>query len=103
VSHPDPPIPIAIPYGTDTPPPSARIWAAAVLLFASLGLMVVGGCFLIGVMLVTTNGFTVAPKVWTLRHDLLLVVLYLLAFTCFASAAILFVRTAAGLYKVLTR
>ena len=100
MSNPENAVPLAIPYGTETASPNARVWAAAVLLLASLGLILLGGCFMIGVLILTT-----APNAarWTVRHDVLMVVLYGLAFACFGSAAVLFVRTAAGLIKVLTR
>jgi len=54
--------------------------AAAVIAFSGLALIVLGGCFLIGVMGVTQSTFTA-------QAAFLEVVLYLLAFACFAGAA----------------
>ena len=62
------------------------------LIFGGLGLIFLGGCFLIGV-LITSNlsGFNGVPTPITARHVLLLVVLYLAAFACFGGGAWLIV------------
>jgi hypothetical protein len=70
---------------------TARVWAGAVIVFAGLALIVLGGCFLIGVILVAfptqnkAEAFLLSPK--AVRN--LVVCLYALAFACFAGAVIM--------------
>jgi hypothetical protein len=92
-----------ISYATPAPRTGARVWAGAAIVLAGLGLIVLGGCFLIGVMLVTTNGFTVAggPPALPARAVMLLAVLYTLAFGSFVAAVWLLVMGVRGLYAVL--
>ena len=86
-----------LPYATMPPRQGGRVWAGAAILFAGVCLVVPGGCFLIGVLLlVSPNAFAAnagnaastgmgAPAVS------LMYVLYFLAFACFAGAAALIV------------
>jgi hypothetical protein len=77
-----------IPYATPDHRPSYI--GAAVLCLTALGLIVLAGCFLIGILILI--GETSAPQVtWTARHYLFSAVLYLLCFACAATAALLLV------------
>src|SRR5688500_4850468 len=91
--------------GYAAPPPrgSARVWAGAAIVLAGLTLIVLGGCFLIGVMLVSTNGFSITggPPTLPARAVMLLVVLYAMAFGSFAAAVWLLAMGVRGLYAVL--
>jgi hypothetical protein len=82
---------------------SARVWAGVAIVFAGLVLILLGGCFLIGVMMVTTNGLSIAGGPPTLpgRAVALLVVLYALAFASFGAAVFLLVMGVRGLYLML--
>ena len=95
-----PPIPYATPAGRV----GARGWAGAAVLFGGLCLVVLGGCFLIGVLMLVTridfNGNTAAvPAPLTLWQGVLMFVLYLLAFASFAGAVAMLVAGARGLLR----
>ncbi len=80
-------------YATPTPRSGARVWAGAVILFAGLAMIVLGGCFLIGVMLTVDDGFNLngpTPKL-TNAEQVLVIVLYGLAFASFGGAIWLFI------------
>ncbi len=77
------------------PNAGARVWAGAVMLFGALGLILLGGCFLIGVLLFTVE-VPGAPE-----QHVLLITLYGLAFACFAGALVLLIIGVSGLAKVL--
>jgi hypothetical protein len=92
------PMPIALPYRTAPAPPSAdhQIRAAKILIAAGVAVAIVGGCFLVGVLAICSGqqaAFAPTPKVapttLTSSECFLLAILYLLAFTCFGSAATL--------------
>lgn len=72
-----------------TPSPGGRsYWPAAIFCGTGLGLIGLGGCFLIGVMIMTNAGNTVmAASTPTPPALLLLITLFLMAFVCFISAA----------------
>ena len=78
-----------------------RVAAGAVLLIASIGLAGLGGCFLVGALVLVTNEFSAAPRPLTPEEASLLSVLYGLAFACFAAAAVLAVLTVFGLGRIL--
>jgi hypothetical protein len=85
------------------PGSGARVWAGAVILAGGLGLIVLGGCFLYGVLqLVRPAAFNPglhaepAPAASTL-----LVVLYVMAFASFVGAAVLLILGLWGLAKIL--
>jgi hypothetical protein len=93
-----------LPYATPAPQrSSSRVWAAALIILAGLAMIMLGGCFLMGVMALVTNinpiggggGATGA------RVDVLMVVLYALAFGSFGVAAFLIVMGLKGLFRVL--
>jgi hypothetical protein len=79
-----------------------RVAAGAVLLIASVGLIGLGGGFLVGVLALVTNDFSKDPRPpLSPEETSLLYVLYGLAFTCFAGAAALVVLAVLGLGRVL--
>src|SRR4051812_35926159 len=85
----------AVPYATPAPRPAAKVWAGAAILFGGLCLILLGGCFLIGVMgLVQSVGFNAGaspPSPLTAPQTMLMIVLYLLAFASFAGAVAMLV------------
>ena len=89
----------ALPYAMPAPRLGARAWAGAAILAGGLGLVALGGCFLIGVLsIVSAASFTGnnPPRALTPPQLALMTVLYLLAFSCFAGAlTLLFVGTRA--------
>jgi hypothetical protein len=89
-------------YAVAEPSFTQRIWAGVAIVFAGLGLVVLGGCFLIGVMLLSTDGFGAnASAVPLTRAALLLIlVLYALAFVCFGCAVLVIVAGLRALFKV---
>src|SRR5437016_11065082 len=99
---PQDPAPLELSYATDAPSTTTRVWAAAVLLLGAIALVILGGCFLIGVLILMQgnllNGTTLP---WHARTYLFCGILYLMAFACFSFAALLFIRTTAKLFKVL--
>lgn len=88
---------------------SPRIWASAVLVAGGLGLIGLGGCFLIGVMIlhlpaVMLNGSTPGIVVaWTNGVYAFAGVLYGAAFGCFAGAAVVLVLTTRSLLRAVER
>lgn len=75
-------------YATPYPAPSSY-WGAAVLCLTGVGLMVVAGCFLVGVLILTEKGMD-----WQMREVLLATVLYVLCFGSAAGATVLLVMGA---------
>ena len=82
-----------------------RAGAGFALIFGGLGLVLLGGCFLIGVLaLVRPDALaaaTAAPGPTTASQRLFMVVLYALAFACFAGGAVLIVLGTRGLLRML--
>ena len=93
-----------LPYAVPAPRPGARAWAGAAIIFGGLGLVGLGGCFLIGVLsLVTPAPFasmTMQAKL-TPAQMLLMTTLYVLAFACFAGGAALLVIGTRALLRVI--
>lgn len=88
----------ALPYAT--PHVHQSHWPAAILCFTGLGLAVVGGCFLIGVMIITSPGVNFGPAATgslTTPQTILVSVLYTLSAISFVGAASLII---AGVRKV---
>jgi hypothetical protein len=91
--------------GTFAPTPAsrpgagARVWAGLVIVVGGLGLIVLGGCFLYGVLevlrLAEPHG-AASPAASTL-----LVVLYVMAFLCFVGAGVLLAIGLWGLTRIL--
>jgi hypothetical protein len=102
-SHPEPPRP-ADPAGAAAarPSASARVWAGAVIIAGALGLIVLGGCFLYGVLeLVRPSHLNPPHEAVSPAVSVLLVVLYVMAFACFVAAAVLLLIGLWGLVRVL--
>ena len=85
---------------------TTKIWASAVLMFGGLAMVVLGGCFLIGVMLIITNNFcflsppTGSATELTLSQQTFVKVLYALSFSCFGVAATLIVTAVKKLIRL---
>lgn len=95
-------------YGPPPPRHGMRVWAGLAILLGGLGLVVLGGCFMIGILMLVTNGKAVgfsnttnAPPTIGGAGYSLMVVLYVLAFGCFAGGATVIVVGVRGLYGVL--
>jgi hypothetical protein len=84
--------PQSIPYAQPRPRETERhssVAGGVAMLFMSLGLILLGGCFLIGVVLMYSKGtFDQYPSTeyWPPALKMLPWLLYLLAFSCFAAA-----------------
>ena len=97
-------------YAQRTPLSGGRLWAAAVLAMAALGLITLGGCFLIGVLLLfnpslafgPTSIATASAPIWTWCACLFCAVLSLLAASCFCFGAWLLWSTTRSLLHSLT-
>src|SRR5438094_6370158 len=98
---------IPLGYATAEPRQGAKVWAAAVIIGAGLALVGLGGCFLIGVMIVLSGNIGVmgpmgpSRPVWPISVYIFLATLYLLAFACFGSALLLVISGLKNLYRVL--
>jgi len=90
-------------YATPVPRTGARMWAGALIVLAGLALIVLGGCFLIGVMLTVTDGFNTANPTPTLTASerVFIVTLYTLALASFAAAVWLLFLGIRGLLRTL--
>lgn len=89
-------------YATPVAPPS--MGAAGVLAFVGLGLIALGGCFLIGILIFQApQSFTpgIVPAPLTFGNLLFISILYIMAAICFASAGWLLVRVAVRLFKLI--
>ncbi|MDB5173360.1 MAG: hypothetical protein JWO87_1150 [Phycisphaerales bacterium] len=85
----------SIPYATPAPRTASRLWAGVFIAFAGLCLILLGGCFLIGVLIMVHPELTFGgrnPPPATLAHYVLLAILYLLGFLCFGAAAAVLIR-----------
>ncbi|HEV2292751.1 MAG TPA: hypothetical protein VGR35_02785 [Tepidisphaeraceae bacterium] len=92
----------SVEYATPAPRPGARVWAGAAIVLAGLVLIVLGGCFLIGVMLTVSNGFSMAGAGALTGNQLGLVfILYALAFLSFGGALWLLFVGVRGLLHVM--
>ncbi|MDB5290545.1 MAG: hypothetical protein JWL69_1786 [Phycisphaerales bacterium] len=92
---------VTIPYATPAPRTVSRLWAGVFIAFAGLCLIVLGGCFLIGVLIMVHPELQFAgpnPPPATLGHYVLLAVLYLLAFLCFGAAAAVLIKGIRALF-----
>src|SRR4029453_2121534 len=86
-------------FAAPPPPPwrAARVWAGAILLLAGLGLIVLAGCFLIGAIVLIADGLPGENA----AAEALFIGLLLVAISCLAGAAILFVYGARGLLRIM--
>src|SRR4051794_8617837 len=78
----------------------ARIWAGFALLFGGLGLVVLGGCFLIGV-LITNQAHSISGNPFTFSDVVLQLVLYASAFGSFGGAVWMLILASRGLFAFL--
>jgi hypothetical protein len=91
-------------------PRGAQVWAGAVLLLGGLMLIFLGGCFLIGALLIALPGIVNpcpdpgAPPptaAWQPEEVFLFVVLNGLSLACFISALVLMLLGVRGLLRIL--
>jgi hypothetical protein len=79
-----------------------RVAAGAVILIAALGLILLGGCFMIGAVILVTNNFSSeAHPTLSVDEQSLLIALYVLASICFLGALVLTVVALRGLGRLL--
>ncbi len=80
-----------------------RVWAGAVIILGGLGLIVLGGCFLVGVLeLVRPTALDLGVREETSAAvSTLLIILYIVAFLCFVGAAVLLTIGLCGLTRIL--
>jgi hypothetical protein len=71
-------------------PPGHRVWAATMIVVAGLGLLVVGGCFLVGVLTLVINLNDVLA--WSPRSTAFMFLLYGLAGACFTCGVLLMIN-----------
>ena len=90
-------------YATPIRGGPSPVWAGFWVLAGGLGMVFLGGCFCLGILLLVTNamnnGFH-SPVAWTSRDTLLMVVLYAVAFACFAAGAVMLVAAVRKLLAV---
>ena len=91
-----------ITYATPAPRLGPRVWAGAAIVLAGLVMIVLGGCFLIGVMLTVSNGFSgFGSKTLTGNQLGLVFILYALAFASFGGVLWLLFVGVRGLLHVM--
>ena len=98
------PAPAAVPYATPAPRYGPRAWAGAAVVFGGLCLIGLGGCFLIGVYVLTELAAakgTADPRPLTGPEFVLMIALYVLAFASFAGATAMLVAGTRGLLRVM--
>ena len=80
-----------VPYATPMTAhrPAGRGWLATAILFGGLGLVVLGGCFLLGVMTVVSPMGWSPPDQLTGGQTIFVLILYVFAFACLLGAATL--------------
>ncbi len=90
-------------YAVPSPSYGHKVLAGAAILLAGLGLVVLGGCFLIGVMLITSHGFnnSAAAQPLSSASLILIAILYVLAFASFGGAVAVFLVAMRALLSVM--
>jgi hypothetical protein len=98
-----PPTVAELTYAVPAPSYAHKVFAGAAVLLAGLGLIVLGGCFLIGVMMITNRGFNsnAAPAPLGQSALVLVWVLYTLAGVTFAGAVLVILSGLRGLFRVM--
>ena len=92
-------LPYASPRPSDAPLRFSSVSGGVALLFAGLGMILLGGCFLIGIVILFSQGTVSQSYVyWPIALKVLPWVLYALAFGCFATAVWLMVAGVRWLY-----
>ena len=96
------PVSHELPYALPAPSYGHKVGAGVAILLAGLGLILLGGCFLIGVMLVTNHGFnpSLANAPLTQSAWVLIIVLYGLAGISFGCAALVLLAGLRALFRV---
>src|SRR5690349_11408209 len=97
-------VPTLAPDEQPEPRLAPRVWAGAILMVASLGFFVIGGCFALGILvLLNPSGLNgnPAPSALSGEETTLLVTLYVLAGLSVVAAAVLFLLGMVGLVRVL--
>ena len=93
-----------IDYAQSRPETHATIWGGIALVGAGLGLVLLGGCFLIGVLMIhgqwMLQNFGPSTAQWPLPLVVLPWVLYVLAFACFGGAVWMLIAGVRWLYGV---
>jgi len=95
-------------YAAAAQPTGWRVWAAAVLAATGLVLIALGGCFLIGVLVLFYPSLAFGPTTvhltptWSWGTYLFASVLWVLAMICFISAAWLLWVSVSGLLRALS-
>jgi hypothetical protein len=93
--------PASIPYATPIHAPPKRTGAGFAILFGGIALVFLGGCFLIGVLImVNSNGFNGQSSDLTGSQSVLLVVLYICAAASFIGAVTLLVIGTRALLQI---
>src|SRR5262249_13333259 len=81
-----------------------RVWAGAALVAGALMLVALGGCFLVGAMVLVRPelvGPAIHASSLSSESVFLLTILYILAFVCFVGALLLIVLGVRGLIRIL--
>lgn len=96
----------SIPYASiaSTPSHGHKVAAAFFVTLVGLGILVIGGCFLIGVMATLAknfNQFAPAPTPLTAADTVFVTVLYALAFASFAAGALVILAGLRSLFRII--
>lgn len=94
----------ALSYATP-PGRGPRVWAGIAVMFAALGLVFLGGCFMIGVMAINSTNVSIhsSPPVILPKSAgqiILECILYVIALACFGGAIYLFGLALGWLRKI---
>src|SRR4051794_24868037 len=93
--------PRSIPYAQPRTERHHGVAGGMALLFLSLGLIVLGGCFLIGIVaLYSKDTIEGQPDFWPLALRMLPWLLYLLSFACFGGALWMLMAGVRWIYRV---
>ena len=94
-----------LPYAAVSPPRTGNPWAGAAIIAGGLGLILLGGCFLIGLMVIvgpdTLQGTQTPLTPITMPAVVLMICLYVLAFACFGGAAFMLYIGTRALLKLM--
>jgi len=97
------PVPVLqLDYDTVPRPLWPRVWAGAAMLMGGLTLLVIGGCFLIGIMILLGNfGYLPVHSQLTSEQTILECVLYVLSFLSLAGGVVVIVISVRNLIRVI--
>jgi hypothetical protein len=94
------PVATALTYATPTPPRGTRVGAGFALVFGGLGLVILGGCFLIGVLIIN-QAHQISGNPLGFSDVVLQCVLYVSALASFGGAGWILILATRGLLAVL--